>query len=270
MYKIGEFSRITELTVKALRHYHEEGLLAPFEIDSLTSYRYYNIDQIGQAKKIKLLRDCNFSIKEVKEIINHSEDLEDLPFYLDEKITSILKDVKKVKVIKMKLLDQLNENRGEIMRSYQVIKKKTEKQLVISTKYVGKYEDCGKYMGILYKTAKQHSTGVPINLYYDSEYKVNASIEVCVPVKKEIKVKKDILLKELPSVDGISTIHIGPYDKVGNAYQALSDYAKSEGFDLGLPLRETYLKGPGMLFKGNPNKYQTEVFIPIIKSTQNS
>ena len=139
MYKIGEFSRITELTVKALRHYHEEGLLAPSEIDSLTSYRYYNADQIGQAKKIKLLRDCDFSIKEVKEIINDSNDLEDIPFYLDEKITSILKDVKKVKEIKMKLLSQSNKNRGEIMSSYKVTKKKTKKQIVISTKYIGKY-----------------------------------------------------------------------------------------------------------------------------------
>ena len=268
MYKIGEFSRITELTVKALRHYHEEGLLAPFEIDSLTSYRYYNADQIGQAKKIKLLRDCDFSIKEVKEIINDSNDLEDIPFYLDEKITSILKDVKKVKEIKMKLLSQSNKNRGEIMSSYKVTKKKTKKQIVISTKYIGKYEDCGKYMGILYKIAKQHASGAPINLYYDAEYKVNASIEVCVPVKKEIKVTKDISLKELPAVEGISTIHIGPYEKIGNAYQALSDYAKDKGLKLDLPTREEYLKGPGMLFKGNPNKYQTELFMPIKKSEQ--
>lgn len=265
MYKIGEFSRITELTVKALRHYHNEGLLVPFEVNSLTSYRYYNTDQIRQAKNIKLLRDCDFSIKEVKDIINHSEGLEDLPYYLDEKITSILKDVKKVKVIKKKLLDQLNENRGEIMSSYEVEKKKTEKKLIISTKYVGKYEDCGKYMGLLYKTAKQHAKGAPINLYYDSEYKENASIEVCVPVTKEIKVKNDVLFRELPAINGISTIHIGPYDKVGNAYQALNDYAKAEGFELGLPLRETYLKGPGMLFRGNPNKYRTEVFMPIKK-----
>ena len=64
MYKIGEFSMITGLTVKSLRYYHEESLLIPSEIDLETSYRLYDSAQIIQARKIKILRDCGFSIKD--------------------------------------------------------------------------------------------------------------------------------------------------------------------------------------------------------------
>lgn len=263
MYKIGQFSIITGLTVKALRYYHKESLLIPKEVDSETSYRLYDSNQIIQARKIKILRDCGFSLKEIKDVFIHSKDIEDLPYYIEEKLASIIKEIKKINGIKKNLLDETKEMRGKVMSEYQVIEKTTKEQLVISLNYIGKYSDCGNYMSKLYKNAKQHSYGKPLNLYYDAEYKEEASIEVCVPVKKEIIVKNGIVFKKLPEVKGIATIHIGPYDKVGNAYQALHDYAALKGLELDLPARETYIKGPGMLFMGNSNKYRTELFIPI-------
>jgi len=266
MYKIGQFSIITGLTVKALRHYHKESLLIPSKIEDDTGYRLYDKDQIIQARIIKILRECDFSLKEIEDIFSHSDGLEDIPYYIDEKLTSLVNQETKIKNIKKNLLEETIEKRGKIMSEYQVSKKSIDEQLIISLKYVGKYEDCGKYMGTLYKLAKQHATKKPFNLYFDAEYKEEASIEVCVPVKKEIKVSGDVNLKKLPTVEGLATIHIGPYDKIGDAYQAISDYANKNGIALEIPSRETYIKGPGMLFMGNPNKYRTELFIPIKKN----
>lgn len=263
MYKIGQFSMITGLTVKALRHYHKESLLIPSNIDSETSYRMYDSSQIIEARKIKILRDCGFSIKEIKDIFIHSSDLDDLPFYIEEKLSSLIKETKKLSLIKKNLLEETKEMRGNIMSKYEVYEKTTDEQLVISTKYIGQYEDCGIYMGKLYKHAKQHSYKEALNLYWDAEHKIDASVEVCVPIKKEINVKGDIKIQTLPETFGIATIHIGPYGEIGNAYQALHDYANSKGLELVLPSRETYLKGPGMFFMGNPNKYRTELFIPV-------
>jgi len=42
MFSIGEFSRITGLSIKALRLYHEKGILVPGRVDDATGYRYYN------------------------------------------------------------------------------------------------------------------------------------------------------------------------------------------------------------------------------------
>ncbi|PAT01117.1 hypothetical protein CI105_08280 [Candidatus Izimaplasma bacterium ZiA1] len=263
MYKIGQFSIITGLTVKALRHYHKESLLIPSKVENITGYRMYDKTQIIEARKIKILRDCGFSIKEIKDIFSHSDDLEDIPYYIEEKLASLVKQEMKIRNIKKSLLEETLEKRGVIMSEYQVYEKTAEEELVISTNYVGKYEDCGKYMGTLYKLAKQHSHKKPLNLYFDAEYKEDASIEVCVPVKKKIKVSGEVNLKTLKETKGLATIHIGPYDKVGDAYQAISDYANKLGIELDIPSRETYLKGPGMFFMGNPNKYRTELFIPI-------
>ena len=54
---VGDFSRITHLSVKTLRHYHEVGLLEPTTVNSGTGYRYYSADQIPTAQVIRRLRD---------------------------------------------------------------------------------------------------------------------------------------------------------------------------------------------------------------------
>ena len=53
---IGDFSRITHLSVKTLRHYHDVGLVAPAHIDPATGYRYYSHAQIPTAQVVRRLR----------------------------------------------------------------------------------------------------------------------------------------------------------------------------------------------------------------------
>ena len=62
-YSIGEFSKVTMLSVKTLRYYHETGLLLPYFIDEDNGYRYYEENEFEKAKLIKLLRSFDFSIK---------------------------------------------------------------------------------------------------------------------------------------------------------------------------------------------------------------
>ena len=56
MYKIGEFSKLVDLSIKTLRYYDEIGILSPKVIDRFTGYRYYNDDRILECEMIKLLK----------------------------------------------------------------------------------------------------------------------------------------------------------------------------------------------------------------------
>ena len=56
MLKIGEFSKLSMLTVKALRFYEKEGLLSPARVDEWTGYRMYDTVQLRTAARIKALR----------------------------------------------------------------------------------------------------------------------------------------------------------------------------------------------------------------------
>jgi len=66
---IGDFSRMTFLTVKALRHYHDVGLLEPARTDPHTGYRYYRVDQVGQARLIRRLRDLDLPVDDVRTVL---------------------------------------------------------------------------------------------------------------------------------------------------------------------------------------------------------
>jgi DNA-binding transcriptional MerR regulator len=67
---IGDFSRMTFLTVKALRHYHDVGLLEPARTDPSTGYRYYAPAQVAEARLIRRLRDLDLPVEEVKAVLS--------------------------------------------------------------------------------------------------------------------------------------------------------------------------------------------------------
>src|SRR5262245_28286744 len=73
LLSIGDFSRMTFLSVKALRHYHEVGLLPPAEIDPETGYRRYDAAQVPTAQVIRRLRELDMSLDEVRRVIEASD-----------------------------------------------------------------------------------------------------------------------------------------------------------------------------------------------------
>ena len=67
--KIGEFSKMMQVTVKTLRHYEQRGLLMPEEVDKWTGYRYYSISQMQRLNAIRDLQRQGFTLEEVKELL---------------------------------------------------------------------------------------------------------------------------------------------------------------------------------------------------------
>jgi DNA-binding transcriptional MerR regulator len=67
---IGEFSRITHLSVKSLRHYHQVGLLEPADVDPATGYRRYTTGQIPTAQVIRRFRSLDMPVPAVKAVLS--------------------------------------------------------------------------------------------------------------------------------------------------------------------------------------------------------
>lgn len=99
MYKIGEFSKITNMTVKTLRYYDEENILTPSYRDEDTNYRYYSEEDFKKAELILMLRNLDFSISEIKDLLNSYEDKSDLSYYLQEKKELIEKKIQQEKLL---------------------------------------------------------------------------------------------------------------------------------------------------------------------------
>lgn len=75
MFRIGEFSKLTQVSIRMLRYYDEIGLLKPAKVDWFTGYRMYSAEQIPVLQKIILLRDTKFSTAEIRDIIISDKEL---------------------------------------------------------------------------------------------------------------------------------------------------------------------------------------------------
>jgi len=87
MLKIGEFASRNKITVRALHHYEELGLIKPAETDRFTGYRYYKDEQSGEIRIINMLKELGFSLSEIADLMHLSVGKEELILRLNEKYT---------------------------------------------------------------------------------------------------------------------------------------------------------------------------------------
>jgi DNA-binding transcriptional MerR regulator len=72
MYRIGDFSVISRVSIKMLRHYDDMELLKPREVDRFTGYRYYTLDQLPRLNRIMALKSMGFSLAEIRDLLEGS------------------------------------------------------------------------------------------------------------------------------------------------------------------------------------------------------
>lgn len=265
MYKISDFSKIANLTVKALRYYDEENILKPSHRDNENSYRYYDESDFKKAQLILMLKELDFSIAEIKDVLANCSRPEDLSYYLKEKKEMIEARISNEKELikRIDLYIKHNDMEDEIM-DYKIEVREIAPVTVASIRFRGKYSDVGQYFGKIFRAVKGNAAGTSFSLYHDAEFNENADIEVCVPIAGTIN-DSSITVKKLPGVKAICTTHKGSYDSLNLAYKAIMDYSNEHNLKCLTPSREIYVKGPGMIFKGNVNNYITEILVPFEK-----
>lgn len=271
-YRIGEFSRITGLTVRALRLYHEEGLLEPDLVDDDSGYRYYREDKVPVALLIMKLKDLGFPLVEIRSIVSGlpvGDPQEFLPLF-EKRIHEVQREIRKQKDIEKRLhmfLRSEFQNDEESGGSSPITLEQTEGMLILSHRFTGHYQDVGAVFGKLYSLAGRYGIGSPGSLYYDGEYKDgDADIEAFLEVKKSFALKNDFAsIRRVEPCESLSLVHTGSYEKLGHSYGALFREMQARGLEMVLPIQERYLKGPGFFFRGNPEKYRTLIRIPVTK-----
>ena len=90
LLSIGEFSRLTHVSVKALRHYHDLELLSPARIDPSSGYRFYATAQAPTAQLIRRFRDLGMPLEQVKLVLTATD-----PLVREEVITGHLRSMER-------------------------------------------------------------------------------------------------------------------------------------------------------------------------------
>jgi DNA-binding transcriptional MerR regulator len=271
VFTIGEFSKATGLTVKTLRFYHEEGLLAPSCVDEPSGYRYYDASKIEKARAIAFLRGLEFSLGEIKSILLRCDDDGDLLEAMTHQRGVIEEKIRQYRKVARSLDDFLNDEKKARQVMARAIFEVEERVLnplrIAGIRRKGRYADCGERFGEIARRFGRMIRGKPLLLHYDGDYREDdADFEACLPVSGG-QSAEGISVRELAGGPGVTLLHRGPYDQLGRSYTRILAHIKDKGQEALLPTREVYLKGPGMIFKGNPKNYLTEIQILVNAAT---
>ncbi len=268
MFSIGEFSRATQLTVKTLRFYHDQGILIPARIDPVSGYRYYDSNSYHRAQQIEQLKNLGFTITEIYRILTDFDDEQELTNLIKEKLIQTQTEINKLKALERNLKQavSLTAQTEPVSADGEILETDLELPLLAIKEITGRYENLGEAYRNLYTSLGAVIKGKPFALYYDLDHREkDLTMEAAIPIKKEIPVKgvKGITYRQPETIHCIKTEYSGPYGRQGNTYLRLFAFCRERGLQIETPVIEHYIKGPGMILRGNPEKYRTECILKV-------
>ncbi len=273
MLSIGEFSKICEVSTKTLRYYDEIGLINPDEINPENGYRYYSIRQLKKMLYINRLKSYDFSLEEIKAILELEKDLseEKLMSALNHKRREIQEKINAFEyTLKQMSNDILNLEKGIPIMSYldhievQLVETQPMnilymRQMISSDDYVTGY---GKYFRRLFEkiaTEKLTLLGTPMTIYHSPEYNPTGNdTEFAIKVAEIVKGTRDY-----PGGLCAKSVVQGSYSDLTSVYAKLREWVEHEGYKLVKSPYEVYVTDPNQATV--PEDIVTEVYFPIKK-----
>ena len=249
MLKIGEFSKLSRVSVRMLRHYDEIGLLKPAEIDRFTDYRYYREDQLPIAGRIAALKDMGFSLADIVRILEAYDNREKLDQFFSarqEELEALSRDT----AYKLTLLDAARKRlRKEEDMSFNVtLKTIPERYAATIRMIIPRYEDEGMIWGKLTEETCR------MNLVED---------DPCLCAVTYYPDTEHVKFRTLPKVTVASCTYQGSYTQITDVYAAVIAWMEANGYEPAEPMFNIYHVSPHET--QNPDEFVTEICYPVKK-----
>lgn len=266
MLKIGDFSKLSRISIRMLRHYDDIGLLKPAQIDDLTGYRYYREDQLFAAGRITALKDMGFSLADIIKILDNYDDSEKMEEFLSAREQE-LKNLAQNTEYKLMLLETTRKRlRKEHNMNFDVtIKTIPERYAATVQMQVPHYEDEGILWNTMMSECKNLVPADPCLAaaeFLDDEYKEeNVEIITWMTVNGSYTDTEHVKFKTLPAVKVASCVIKGSYDQMGDAYATVASWIKENGYKMNGHMFNIYHVSPAQT--QNPDEYVTEACFPV-------
>jgi DNA-binding transcriptional MerR regulator len=251
MIRIGDFSKLSLVSVKTLRYYDELGLLKPVQTDPFTGYRMYEYHQLLRLNRILALKDLGFSLEEIGRLLSENLSAEQLRGMLKlrraEARQKVREDAERLDRVEARLRQIEQE---DTVSKYDVVIKQIESLQVASLRGVVPtppeqgtlWIELEEYL----QTQRVRCVEPCLTLYHDDEYKERDwDLEVCQPIEGRVKETKRVKVWMLPAVPAMACVlHHGPLTQIGEAYDAIFKWMEANGYRICGPGREISLQIP--------------------------
>lgn len=269
MFRIGEFSKLTQVSIRMLRYYDEVGLLKPAKVDEWTGHRLYSVEQMPRLNKILYLRDSGFNVSEIALAISLDDSL--LLDILDKKRSEIEQNIQneqeKLKRIALAKAE-IEGNKGEL--HYNIVLKPIPAYQVLSLrKIVPTYYAEGNLWKELSVYAKEQNIEISdytFSIYHDTEYEEqDVDIELCVPVNKMGKAMAPFCFRTTEPVHTMAcTMVYGDFSNIKGGYIAFARWLQENSrYRIAGATRQIVHRGPWN--ETEPDRYLTEIQIPVVE-----
>jgi DNA-binding transcriptional MerR regulator len=274
MLSIGEFSNICKVSTKTLLYYAEIGLILPDEINPKNGYRYYTVKQLETMLFINRLKSYNFSLEEIKSILE-SKDSQDEKVYLslNKKKKELYKQVENLHKILSEIdTDLLGLRQGKSIMSYmdtidiQLVEVPmmyllSIRKMVNEYDFADAYSSCFSQLNKKIEKEKLTIIAPPMVLFHSSEFSpLGLDTEFAIPVKEYVTGTNNFS----PGLC-LKTVLNGSYTELSSVYTKQIKWAEKEGYVASNALYEVYAVDSSNV--STESELVTEVYYPVKKNS---
>ena len=263
---IGEFSRITHLSIKTLRRYHEAGLLEPAHVDRQTGYRYYSLDQVPTAQVIHRFRELGMPVREVGELIavTDPDARAALIAHHLERLETELEQTRAA-VVSLRRLLQPDPAPLEVHRlRTKAASVAAVRDVVDRSDALAWYDSAMSELDAVLGAVGAVRTGPPGGLYDNELFTEERGAMVAYIPVADPPSRGAVAPFLIPAIDLATTIHTGPHDDIDVTYAALGSYVSQQALQIAGPVREIYHIGPRDT--DDSSRWRTEIGWPIFQT----
>jgi DNA-binding transcriptional MerR regulator len=282
MFKIGEFSRLTRVTVTTLRYYDEIGLLTPSAVQSQSGYRYYRAEQLPRLNRIIALKDLGFSLETIAALLDETVPAAEKAEHFRQRRAAIEQSIEQEHA-RLRHLDALQSvehttpqltEYDVVMRAVPAVSMATLRRRVpsLGEPVTAMFEQLEAHVG----SHKARAPLSPFLIFHDEDYReTDLEVEACVPLSRPIAPVDQVHIREVEGWPTVAcVIYRGSYEQMNAVLQTLLAWSERHRMRIAGPIREVYLRFgadqdgyrlPNVFLTGRADELITEVQLPVIR-----
>ncbi len=276
MFKISEFSRLSQVSMKTLRYYDQIGLLKPAHTDPLNGYRYYTTEQLFRLNRILAFKDLGLTLEQILQALDEQISAAEVRgmLRLKQAETQALIEQEYTRLARIEARLRLIEREGDIQARHDVALKSVKEQLVVtlptranlsSSSLPFFFEELDR--SLLHCGLSEPAMLPHLVLWQDTgacrdDQDETFDVEVACPLPERIPVDERLTIRVLPAVSLVASVmHQCQPQGACSALVDLGRWMEQNGYTVSLshPFREVYFT------RGENEHYVTEAQIPVVK-----
>jgi DNA-binding transcriptional MerR regulator/predicted transcriptional regulator YdeE len=267
---IGEFSRLSQLSVRMLRYYDEHDVLRPSRVDRHSGYRSYAPTLLHAARWVRELRDIGLGVHEIAACVPVLDDPRAVRAVLERQRTRLIAEAADV-VDRIREVDHLVTALEGPAMSVAITHRTNPARLTASVRgIIPTYADEGRlWERLMPALFASGATLAPdarsIAVFHDDDYRESdCDVEVQLDVAAPFAESDEVRCVEVPAQEVAVAVLDGPYEGIGAVMEAVGRWVPENGYRFAGPMFNVYLVSPHE--DPEPSHWVTEVCVPVARS----